>query len=58
MKKKVYHITANLVGRDDIKKTETVVAKNKIKAIEIFWLKNSVWNVIDCKEMCVDERNR
>ena len=58
MKKKVYHITAHLVGRDDIEKTETVVAKNKVKAIEIFCFYNSVWNVIECKEMNLDEKFR
>lgn len=56
MKKKVYHITAHLVNHKEVKKTETVVAKTKVKAIESFTEYNrGMWNVIECKEMNLDE---
>lgn len=56
MKKKVYHITAQYVFNEDIKKTETVIARNKVKAIEEFMDCSCLWHVIECKEMNLDEK--
>ena len=55
MKKKVYQITAQYIFNEDIKKTETIVARSKVKAIEQFLLYCCLWNVIECKEMNLDE---
>ena len=58
MKKKVYHITAQYIFNENIKKTETIVARSKVKAIQKFTDYGCLWNVIECKEMNLDEKFR